>query len=156
MADTRLHESSCSIARSLGVLGERWTFLILREALAGTTRFAEFRDALGVAADVLSDRLSTLVDHGVMYREPYQEPGRRTRFAYHLTDAGRELHVVLASLQQWGDKYLPWPDGPTIEQRAIRTERPVHVAFIDDLGHEIPAGDVATIRTGAYPKAGAR
>jgi DNA-binding HxlR family transcriptional regulator len=84
-----------------------------REALAGTTRFAEFRDALGVAADVLSDRLSTLVDHGVMYREPYQEPGRRTRFAYHLTDAGRELHVVLASLQQWGDKYLPWPDGPT-------------------------------------------
>jgi DNA-binding HxlR family transcriptional regulator len=154
MADTRLHESSCSIARSLGVLGERWTILILREALSGMTRFAEFRDALGVAADVLSDRLATLVDYGVMYREPYQEPGRRTRFAYHLTDAGRELIVVLGALQQWGDKYLPWPDGPTIERRAIRTDRPLHVAFVDDLGSEVPAGGVAMIRTEAYPAAG--
>ena len=153
MADTRLQESSCSIARSLGVLGERWTILVLREALAGTTRFAEFRDALGVAADVLSDRLSTLVDFGVMNREPNQEPGSRTRFAYHLTEAGRELHIVLAALQQWGDKHLPWPDGPTIERRAMRTDRPVHVAFIDDLGYEVPAGDVAAIRTEAYARA---
>jgi DNA-binding HxlR family transcriptional regulator len=154
MADTRLHESSCSIARSLGVLGERWTILILREALSGTTRFAEFRDALGVAADVLSDRLATLVDYGVMYREPYQEPGRRTRFAYHLTDAGRELLIVLGALQQWGDTYLPWPDGPTVQRRAIRTDRPLHVAFVDDLGYEVPPGDVAMIRTEAYPAAG--
>ena len=134
------------------MLGERWTILILREALSGVTRFAEFRDALGVTADVLSDRLATLVDFGVMDREPYQEPGRRTRFAYHLTDAGRELVVVLGALQQWGDKYLPWPDGPTIERRAIRTDRPLHVAFVDDLGSEVPAGDVAMIRTGTYPQ----
>ena len=92
-------ESSCSIARSLGVLGERWTFLILRDAFLGKTRFAEFRESLGVAPDVLSDRLATLVSHGVMEREPYQEPGARSRSGYRLTPAGRELHVVLSALQ---------------------------------------------------------
>lgn len=70
-------DTTCSIARSLGVLGERWTFLILREAFLGATRFAEFRDRLGVAPDVLSDRLGTLVAAGVLAREPYQEPGAR-------------------------------------------------------------------------------
>jgi DNA-binding HxlR family transcriptional regulator len=151
MTASWMHDSSCSVTRSLGVLGENWTLLILREALTGTTRFAEFRSALGLAADVLSRRLSTLVEYGVMYREPYREPGSRTRYEYHLTDAGRELEVVLGALQQWGDKHLPYPDGPTIERRARRTNRPVHVAFIDDLGYEIPVGDIAAIKTDVYP-----
>lgn len=134
------------------MLGEDWTFLILREALTGTTRFAEFRSALGIAADVLSRRLSMLVKYGVMYQEPYREPGSRTRYEYHLTDAGRELEVVLGALQQWGDKHLPWPDGPTVQRRARRTDRQVHVAFVDDLGYEVPWADVATVRTDAYPE----
>ena len=67
----------CSIARSLCVLGERWTFLILREAFSGATRFSEFRDRLGVAPDVLTDRLATLTEAGGLTRELYQEPGRR-------------------------------------------------------------------------------
>ena len=144
MATTKLMDSSCSIARSLGVLGERWTFLILREALLGSTHFAQFRDALAIAPDVLSDRLNTLVEYGVMTREPYREPGRRTRDAYLLTAAGRELEVALGSLQQWGDKYLPWPAGPTVERRTKVTDRPVHVGFIDDTGHEVELDDVAT------------
>src|SRR5262252_2889792 len=98
----KVPESACSIARSLGVLGERWTFLVLREAFMGVTRFAEFRDRLGVAPDVLSDRLATLVDYGVLERERYQEPGARPRLAYKLTPAGEELLVVLGALQQWG------------------------------------------------------
>ena len=85
----KLPEDPCSIARTLGVVGERWTFLILREAFLGASRFAEFRDRLGVAPDVLSDRLATLVEFGVMSREPYREPGARSRFAYRLTPAGR-------------------------------------------------------------------
>ena len=100
-------EEACSIARTLGVVGERWTFLILREAFLGATRFAEFRDRLGVAPDILSDRLATLVEYGVMAREPYREPGARSRFAYRLTPAGRELQVVLSALQQWGDEQNP-------------------------------------------------
>src|ERR1700733_853902 len=78
-------ELMCSIARSLCVLGERWTFLILREAFFGVTRFSEFRDRLGVAPDVLTERLNTLTGAGVLPREPYQEPGRRARYAYQLT-----------------------------------------------------------------------
>ena len=151
MAVSWMHDSSCSVSRSLGVLGENWTLLILREALTGTTRFAEFRSALGVAADVLTRRLATLVEYGVMYREPYQEPGSRTRYEYHLTDAGRELEVVLGALKQWGDRNLPRPEGPSIQRRAMRTDRPVHVAFIDDRGYEVPWADVQAIRTEAYP-----
>jgi DNA-binding HxlR family transcriptional regulator len=151
MASSKVLDPNCSIARSLGVLGERWTFLILREAIDGVTRFAQFRDALGIAPDVLTDRLTTLVDYGVMSRVPYQEPGSRTRYAYTLTPAGEELHVALGSLQQWGDAYLPRPDGPTIERRARKTNRPVHVGFIDDRGREVTANEVAAIRTSAYP-----
>ncbi|MDT7761368.1 MAG: hypothetical protein QOC63_788 [Mycobacterium sp.] len=151
MAGSKVLDPYCSIARSLGVLGERWTFLILREAVDGVTRFAQFRDALGIAPDVLTDRLTTLVEYGVMSRAPYQEPGSRTRYAYTLTPAGEELHVALGSLQQWGDAYLPRPDGPTVERRTRKTNRPVHVGFIDDRGREVAADDVATIRTSAYP-----
>jgi DNA-binding HxlR family transcriptional regulator len=151
MATPKLTDSSCSVARSLGVLGERWTFLILRDALLGTTRFAQFQKSLGVAPDVLAARLNTLVEYGVMTREPYQEPGSRPRDAYHLTEAGRELHVALGSLQQWGDKYLPWPAGPTIERRVRDTDRPVHVGFIDDQGREVPPGDVEALQTASYP-----
>jgi DNA-binding HxlR family transcriptional regulator len=142
---------TCSIARSLSVLGERWTFLILREALSGATRFAQFRDALGVAPDVLTDRLSTLVSYGVLTREPYQEPGSRSRFAYHLTPAGRELRVVLGSLQQWGDEHMPLPGGPTVVRHERDTGRPLHVGFIDDDGREVRNGDVIFVRTANYP-----
>lgn len=153
MATSNWADSSCSIARSLGVLGERWTFLILREALLGSTRFAQFRDTLGLAPDVLTDRLNTLVEYGVMAREPYQEPGSRSRYAYLLTPAGRELHLALASLQQWGDKYLPWPDGPTVVRQVRDSDRPVHVGFVDDRGREVAAEKVETIRTAVYPTA---
>jgi len=138
-------EPTCSIARSLGVLGERWTFLILREAFLGATKFAEFRDRLGIAPDVLSDRLSTLVAHGVMEREPYQEPGARPRSAYRLTTAGTELQVVLSALQQWGDTYLPRREGPSMLRRIRGTDLPVHVGYLDDQGHQVAPADVAVI-----------
>ena len=144
-------EPACSIARSLTVLGERWTFLILREALGGATRFAQFRDALGIAPDVLADRLATLVTYGVLTREPYQEPGRRGRYGYQLTPAGRELQVVLGALQQWGDTHLPRPEGPTLLRRQRGTDRPLHVAYVDDDGREIAPDDVAFVRTPASP-----
>jgi DNA-binding HxlR family transcriptional regulator len=147
----KLPDSTCSIARSLGVLGERWTFLILRDAFMGATRFAQFRDRLGVAPDVLTDRLSTLVEYGVMERTPYQEPGARSRHDYRLTPAGSELHVVLSALQQWGDEHLPRPEGPSILRRVRGTDHAVHVGFIDERGREIPPADVDMIRTVAYP-----
>jgi DNA-binding HxlR family transcriptional regulator len=141
----KVPDTTCSIARSLGVLGERWTFLILREAFLGAAKFAEFRDRLGVAPDVLSDRLGTLVAAGVLERQPYQEPGTRSRFAYRLTPAGRELQVVLGALQQWGDTHLPRPEGPSMLRRVRGTDLPVHVGFIDEDGCEIPLTDVAVV-----------
>src|SRR6185312_11754922 len=116
----------CAIARSLGILGERWTFLILREAgAAEAIRFSQLRKALGVASDVLTERLNTLVEHGILEKVAYQEPGERSRHSYSLTPSGRELLVILAALQQWGDAHLPWREGPSILRRVRGTEQPV-------------------------------
>jgi DNA-binding HxlR family transcriptional regulator len=144
-------ETPCSIARSLEVLGERWTFLILREALSGVTRFADFHQSLGIAPDVLSDRLTTLVGAGVLEKRPYREPGSRIRHSYHLTPAGADLRVVLGALQQWGDAHRPYELGPTVVRRTVDGERPVHVAFVDDTGTAVPVDQVAFVKTPAYP-----
>jgi DNA-binding HxlR family transcriptional regulator len=143
-------ETPCSIARSLEVLGERWTFLVIREAISGTTRFADFRAALGVAPDILTNRLNTLVESGVLERRPYQEEGRRTRHEYHMTPAGKELIVVLGALQQWGDEHRPYSEGPTVLRRAT-DGRPLHVAFVDGDGHAVPLSEVRFVRTASYP-----
>lgn len=149
---TDLSTLSCSIARSLEVVGARWTLLIMREALAGRTRFAEFRDALRMAPDVLSERLATLVEYGVMTKQPYQEPGSRARLRYHLTPAGRDLLVVVGALQQWGDDHLPRPEGPTIERRSHIDNAPLRVAFVDPNGNEVDLDKVDLVRTAAYPR----
>src|ERR1700759_3553130 len=141
----------CSIARSLCVLGDRWTFLILREAFSGMSRFSEFRDRLGIAPDVLTDRLATLTEAGGLTREPYQEPGRRGRYAYRLTPAGEELRVVLGSLQQWGDQHMPPPGGPTVVRRARDTGAPLHVGYVDDQGREVALDDVEFVPTANHP-----
>ena len=148
----KIPDTACSIERSLGVLGERWTFLILREAILGATRFVEFRDRLGVAPDVLTDRLATLVEYGVLEREPYQEPGARSRFAYRLTPAGRELQVVLAALQQWGDEHLPRTEGPSMVRRIAGTDCPVHIGYVDPDGREVAPDGFAMIPTESYPR----
>jgi DNA-binding HxlR family transcriptional regulator len=150
----RRAEPACSIARALEVLGERWTFLIVREAVAGVSRFADFRRVLGIAPDVLTERLTTLVAAGVLEKRPYQEPGARARFSYHLTQAGKDLRVVLGALQQWGDEHCPRVEGPTIVRRTVDGDRPVRVAFVDDTDAAVPASDVAFVRTAAYPTTG--
>lgn len=143
--------ASCAIARTVDVVKDPWSFMVVREALSGVTRFADFRDNLGIASDVLTERLTTLVDNGVLYRETYREPGSRARYSYHLTDAGAELRIVLAALQQWGDEHLPWPAGRTVERVSHRSGRPLRVGFVDDRGREVAADDVNFVRTAAYP-----
>ncbi|MFI9383197.1 winged helix-turn-helix transcriptional regulator [Kutzneria sp. NPDC052558] len=132
---------ACSIERSLQVLGERWTLLVLREIFAGRRRFAEIRAALDIAPNLLSARLKTLVAAGVLEARPYQEPGSRQRHSYHLTPAGRDLRLVLGALQQWGDEHRPRTVGPSA-LRQNKAGDSVHVAFVDDDGVEVPARDV--------------
>jgi DNA-binding HxlR family transcriptional regulator len=94
---------TCSIARSLEVIGEWWTLLILRDAFLGITRFEAFQERLGIARNVLTARLETLVEHGVLERHCYDEA--RARYDYLLTDKGRALWPVLVTLRQWGDEW---------------------------------------------------
>jgi DNA-binding HxlR family transcriptional regulator len=101
---------NCSIARALEVVGERWTLLIVRDAFAGMRRFEQFQESLGIARNVLTERLNRLVDEGVLERILYSE--RPERYEYRLTPKGRDLNVALTGLMQWGDKYVsskpPW------------------------------------------------
>jgi DNA-binding HxlR family transcriptional regulator len=93
----------CSIARALEVLGDRWTLLVIRDAFVGVRRFEDFQRSLGVARNVLTDRLARLVDEGVLARVPYQE--RPERFEYRLTDKGLDLWPVTMALMRWGDRH---------------------------------------------------
>ncbi len=101
----RSYESQrrCSIARTLEVVGDRWTMLVIREAFWGTRRFDEFQRNLGIARTVLTERLTRLVEEGVVRRDRYQE--RPERFEYRLTDKGLDLWPVLMALRTWGDRY---------------------------------------------------
>jgi DNA-binding HxlR family transcriptional regulator len=94
----------CGVAKSLEIIGERWTLLIVRDAFFGLRRFEEFQASLGVARNVLTDRLNRLVDEGVFARVRYSE--RPERFEYRLTAKGRELNVALAALREWGDRHV--------------------------------------------------
>ena len=151
MTIAKLAGSSCSVSRSLAVLGERWTLLIIRDALSGMTRFEAFRESLGLGADLLAERLATLVDFGVLEKRSYQEPGARARPEYHLTEAGRQLHVVIGGLQLWGDAHLPWPAGPSTERLDRRTGKPVRVAFVDDAGRQLPEEKIDVVHHNGYP-----
>jgi DNA-binding HxlR family transcriptional regulator len=95
---------NCSIARSLEVIGEWWSLLIVRDAFFGVTRFEEFQERLGIARNILAKRLDTLVDNGVLERHIYDEA--RGRADYELTDKGRALWPVMVTLRQWGDDWI--------------------------------------------------
>jgi DNA-binding HxlR family transcriptional regulator len=144
-------QSTCAITRTLAALSDRWSFLVLREAFSGVTKFGEFRDHLGVASDVLSTRLATLVDYGILTKERYQEPGQRARDAYLLTPAGHDLKVVLGALQQWGDTHLARPEGPSINRVDAGTGSSLSVCFVNDEGNAVAEDDATFVRTAAYP-----
>jgi DNA-binding HxlR family transcriptional regulator len=138
--------SRCSIARSLEILGQKWSLLIVREALFGRTRFSEFRERLGVAPDVLTDRLARLVDAGILDRRSYRDDGARERHEYVLTEAGLALRPVLAALVEWGDEHRPTGYGPAVRYVETATGDPVHVAFVGSDGRPVPDTEVSVVR----------
>ena len=97
-------DMNCSIARSLEIVGEWWTLLILRDAFLGIKRFDDFQQRLGIARNILTNRLDTLVGAGVLERQVYDEG--RERYDYVLTDKGRALWPVLVTIRQWGDEWV--------------------------------------------------
>lgn len=121
-------DQHCSVARSLAILGDRWTMLVVREAFSGTKRFEEFVAYTGGAPQVVSSRLRRLVDEGILKKVAYSE--RPRRFDYRLTEKGRDLHPILVAIMNWGDKWLDDGCGPPNQLRHIgcgHVTRPVMV-----------------------------
>lgn len=118
MAAKRDLTENCTVARTLEVVGDRWTVLILRDAFYGVRRFEDWVTDLGIARNVLTDRLARLVEHEVLVKEPYEE--RPPRFEYRLTPRGKELLQVVLALAAWGDRWTLRDDDPPVrfEHRA--------------------------------------
>ena len=117
---------NCSIARTLEIVGERWTLLIIRDVFLGLHRFDQLQESLGVARNVLTDRLNRLVEEGILERVQYRE--RPLRFEYRLTKKGRELNVALTALRQWGDAHLS--EKPPRLLRRTADRKPVVAALV--------------------------
>ncbi len=106
--------TNCAIGAAVSLIGEKWTFLVLREAFNGVRRFDDMRRRTQAPRQVLSDRLSSLVAEGLLRRVPYQEPGQRARLEYRLTAKGLDLYPVFVSLMEWGDKHAAGSAGPQV------------------------------------------
>src|SRR5262245_23813950 len=132
---------NCSIARALEIVGERWTLLIVRDVFLGLRKFDEIQSDLGVARNVLTDRLNPLVEESILERVRYSE--RPERFEYRLTDKGRDLNIALAGLRQWGDAYLS--EKPPRVLRRKRDGKLVVAAFVPEGTKSLRADEIETV-----------
>jgi len=131
----------CSIARALEIVGDRWTLLVIRDIALGRHRFDELLESLGVASNVLADRLNRLVGEGILERVRYRE--RPERFEYHLTKKGRDLGVALIALMQWGDRHLSEKPPRVARRRGDRS--PVSVRFVAKDGSLVAPDDLELV-----------
>ncbi|MBB4134337.1 winged helix-turn-helix transcriptional regulator [Gordonia humi] len=128
---------NCSVQRTLDVIGDRWSVLILREVFNGIRRFDQIRQHTGISDSVLANRLRRLVDDDVLRAVDYAEPGARRRKEYRLTDAGLDLQPVLLSLLAWGDAHRSDPSGPALQIGHDGCGAHVHLELRCDDGHRI-------------------
>lgn len=144
---------NCSVARTLEVIGERWTGFVLREVFNGLRRFDEIQRHTGIPRPILSDRLQRLVDKGILTRREYREPGQRPRHEYRLTETGLDLQSVLVALMEWGDRHPAGPGGPARTLRHRGCGEQVHVEMVCDGGHVVttPRDVIAGPGPGARP-----
>jgi len=142
----RDYDQTCSVARSLEVLGERWTLLVIRDVFYGKRRFAAIQEDLGVARNVLATRLARLVAEGILEKRPYQD--RPIRYEYFLTEKGIDLWPVMITMMHWGDHWLATDEGPpvVIHHKECGGE-------VDDRGYCERCGERLTARD-AYAEGG--
>ena len=153
---SEIGEQRCSVARTLSVIGDRWTLLVLREAFMRTRRFEDFQRLTGAPRPILADRLRGLVEHGILERRPYGN--HPDRFEYRLTEKGRDLYPVLVSLLRWGDTWMPDDGGPPVVLRHEACGHEVHPELAcPHCGEWVGARDMAaTVRDGGRELSGAR
>lgn len=143
--------ADCSIAAALSLIGEKWTMLILRDVFSGVRRFDDFLTRLQCSPAVLSARLKTLTDAGLLRKVGYRQPGERERFAYHPTRAAVELLPVLVGLMQWGDAHMKADGQGPAEVRSRVSGLRVRAALIDEAGEPVAPSDMQLM---ARPVAG--
>jgi len=141
MVRKRFDDATCSVARALDEVGDWWSLRIVLQAMHGTRRFVDFREELGIARNILCDRLSRLVEVGVLCKVDVGEHG--CRYEYRLTDKGRDLFTVVEALRQWGDQWNPAPGGPRQNVRDRATGRPLPpLRVLDADGNPLSVRDV--------------
>jgi DNA-binding HxlR family transcriptional regulator len=129
----------CSIARALEVVGEKWALLAVREVFLGNRRFDQMVRRTGAPRDTLTARLRTLVDAGILQRQPYSEHPQR--FEYHLTAAGQDLYPVILTLLRWGDEHLAGQEGPPLVLEHSCGHRLVPEVTCQACGHVVDPAD---------------
>jgi DNA-binding HxlR family transcriptional regulator len=132
---------NCSIARALEVVGERWTLLIIRDVFRGLRRFDQLQESLGIARNVLTDRLNRLVEEGVLERVRYS--ARPERYEYRLTSKGVDLNIALTALRQWGDRYLSEKPPQLLRRKA--DQKPVVAALVPKGATVLRADEVESV-----------
>ena len=141
-------QESCSVARALEIIGERWTWLIIRDAFLGLTKFIEFEQSLGIARNVLTDRLNRLVEEGIFERVLYQE--HPARYEYRLTKKGSDLFTALNALRQWGDQYLSAKPMRLLRRKHDKT--PVIAALVPEGSPVLAANEIELVPGPGFPR----
>lgn len=135
----------CSIARSLEIIGPWWSFLIIRDAFMGVSRFKDFERSLGIAKNTLSNRLKLLVENGLL--DKTADPNGSKYAEYHLTEKGRDLFPVLVAITQWGDKWAVHEDGPSFDIIDKRTDCSIPpLALLGSDGQPLPEDAIGVKR----------
>ena len=132
----------CSVARTLSVIGDRWTLLVLRDAFLRTRRFEDFQRSLRITRHLLAGRLRKLVEAGILERVRYQE--KQARYEYKLTEKGRDLYPVIVSLLRWGDRWMSDESGPPLTLRHKACGHTMHPTLVcPGCGEPVGPHDVA-------------
>jgi DNA-binding HxlR family transcriptional regulator len=136
---------NCTVQRALQVVGDRWSFVVLREVYNGVRRFDDMRARTAIPRQVLSDRLGRLVDEDLLRRHPYREEGQRARYEYRLTTKGFDLYPVLVALNDWGSRYYADPEGSPLVFTHRDCGAEIHARLecaaghtVDDLRETVP------------------
>lgn len=136
----------CNLWKAFGLIGDRWTLVILRSALYGVRRFDDFQVELEIPRSVLSNRLAGLVELGIMERREYREDGQRARIEYPLTEMGRALGLPFMAMTEWSDHWIGKDTSP-LTLRSKATGQRLRVAMVDEAGKPVRRDDVDTVIT---------
>lgn len=150
MSRKRFDDSHCSVARALDEVGDWWSLRIVLQAMYGTRRFVDFQQQLGIARNILCNRLDRLVESGVLCKVDVGEHG--CRYEYRLTDKGRDLFTVLMALRQWGEKWTTAPDAPPVQVLDKASGRPIGpLQVVDADGTPLTVRDVVLAQRADQP-----